>query len=361
MTEPKKIQKSIAENGIKEPNIPLFDTGSVDGRASYDKGFPAENFISKEIGGIPPWGEDMNGYLFALSELSKFYSSGGFFEYDAAHQTAIGGYPAGSIVRRASGMGLWLSTVDSNMGDPDIGMQGWARLNPRHHAVATGTGVIYNAVFNPPITEYYDGLEITINTSSVGTNTDIFPTLNCDWQTPRGIIRNGATLLLGDMPRFADLIYDADAGSWILKNPNFSIADEEVPAFATQTEVNEGTVPSRTISPLTLGNGFTSLFNANQGYIRFPSWLGGFMIQWKQGNSNSNSELDFYPTIQFTQILGAIANEANATGWVSNDITCWGISFARQDLIRAEVRSVSTALVGYAGAGIAGRIIAWGT
>lgn len=99
------------------------------GAASYTDGFPPLCAVDPVDGGMPPTKADMNGALFALSSIDLWKSAGGMFLYNSAYQTAIGGYPKGALVLQASGGGLWMSTADSNMTDPDTGGGGWAPFN----------------------------------------------------------------------------------------------------------------------------------------------------------------------------------------------------------------------------------------
>ena len=50
-------------------------------------------------------------------------------------------------------------------------------------------------------------------------------------------------------------------------------------AFASQAEVDAGTVNNKAVTPLTLKNGYAASFTTN-GYIKLPSWLGGLIFNW---------------------------------------------------------------------------------
>jgi hypothetical protein len=80
----------------------------------------------------------MNGILFEMSAVDVWTCAGGGFPYNAAFQTAIGGYPKGARVLMASGNGYWVSEVDNNMTDPDTGGAGWASADENAITALTG-------------------------------------------------------------------------------------------------------------------------------------------------------------------------------------------------------------------------------
>lgn len=112
--------------------------GITPGAASWTDGFPPLCATPAASGGIPPSKSDMNGGLFQMSAVDVWMCAGGGFPYNSAFQTAIGGYPKGARVLMASGAGYWVSTVDSNMTDPDTGGAGWASADENAMTALTG-------------------------------------------------------------------------------------------------------------------------------------------------------------------------------------------------------------------------------
>ena len=108
--------------------------GITAGAASFTDGFPPLTRTALDAGGIPPNGEDMNGILYQITQLLAWSASGGFFQYNAAQSSAIGGYPLGAILQSSSSSSiLWLNTSAGNTSNPDSGGANWYPL--------TGLGV----------------------------------------------------------------------------------------------------------------------------------------------------------------------------------------------------------------------------
>lgn len=136
---PSKIQLPFAATGTKNA-IPVPSQVSITpGAASYTDGFPPLTFTALSAGGIPPDGADMNGILNALSAIQQWQSAGGIFKYDSAFSTAVGGYPAGSVLLSSDGVTEWLNLADDNTTDPDGGSAaGWVSLAAYGITAVTG-------------------------------------------------------------------------------------------------------------------------------------------------------------------------------------------------------------------------------
>ncbi|CCE07325.1 hypothetical protein BRAS3843_2060004 [Bradyrhizobium sp. STM 3843] len=97
------------------------------GYASLNDGFPPLTMTPIAAGGVPPFGQDMNGILQQITEIQQWQQAGGHWQFDATFAAAIGGYPAGATLSSKVVLGRkWLSTVDNNQTDPDsAGAAGW--------------------------------------------------------------------------------------------------------------------------------------------------------------------------------------------------------------------------------------------
>jgi len=98
------------------------------GAASLTDGFPPVNFVDPLAGGIPPFGQDMNGILYEITLAQQWAQAGGLPKYNATFSTAIGGYPNGAVLQKASNLGFWQSTVDNNVTNPDAAGAGWTDI-----------------------------------------------------------------------------------------------------------------------------------------------------------------------------------------------------------------------------------------
>lgn len=94
--------------------------GIQDGAASYNDGFPPDCFTPIAAGGVPPFGQDINGVMNATTSWDQWYQAGAAIPYDATFATAIGGYPQGAVLDSAIVLGTqWFSWSDNNLTNPD--------------------------------------------------------------------------------------------------------------------------------------------------------------------------------------------------------------------------------------------------
>lgn len=218
---PKFLQKAFADTGAKT-NIPL-NADLVNGRAGYAEGFPPINMTAVAAGGIPPFGQDMNGVLYDLSAAIRYLQSGIDFPFDSAFATAIGGYPKGALVSGSTPDIIWLCTTNNTVTAP--GGAGWEQIS-----------------FGAP-------------TEGV-----------------RGIAK-----------------------------------------VATQSETNAGLDDVKIVTPKKLRAGFSANLASN-GYITFPTWLGGFVIQWGVVTAANGSAVTFnYPTSFPNNSFARFASVSNNT------------------------------------------------
>lgn len=122
---PEPFAQNAAPGFIQSP-IP--QTTGTPGRASYDQGWPAETMEPVVAGGVPPWGQDFNGLMFAVTSALYFAQSGQLWPFNAAVAAFIGGYAVGAVVASADGKSQWVNVTPGNTTNPDAGagiLSGW--------------------------------------------------------------------------------------------------------------------------------------------------------------------------------------------------------------------------------------------
>jgi hypothetical protein len=110
---------------IRTVSIPS-QIGVNNGYASFTDGFVPLNFVNPNAGGIPPFGQDINGALNAITAWNQWQQAGAWVYYDSVFSTAIGGYPKyASLIAVNITNAFWVSQVDNNTSDPDTGGANW--------------------------------------------------------------------------------------------------------------------------------------------------------------------------------------------------------------------------------------------
>lgn len=133
---------NAAANGASpgDKTFPIPDAPTGTNSASIQGGFPAITMESILAGGLPPYGQDMTGFLFLISSHTLWVEAGQLYPFSSDLASAIGGYLQGTILGMADGTGAWLCTSGPNSNDPDSGGAGWSPINAYGVATVPITG-----------------------------------------------------------------------------------------------------------------------------------------------------------------------------------------------------------------------------
>lgn len=138
---PKKIAFPFAVNG-KKNSIPE-EKGAESNSATYKSGFPEITMTPAAAGGLPPFGQDMNGILFDVSGNSRWYMAGMFATFDPVFSAAVGGYPKGAVLQGSDKSRFFISLIEDNTDDPNAESTQWQSFFPEApKAVRIDRGVI---------------------------------------------------------------------------------------------------------------------------------------------------------------------------------------------------------------------------
>lgn len=126
------------------------------GLASWTDGFPPLTMTQPGAGGIPPYGQDMNGLGYALSTINQWTQLGYVAAFSSSVSTSIGGYPQGACLGMLNGLGYWLNQADNNTTNPDAtGAANWIAIlsnaGKSTIAVASGTVIPDPSVLGAPL------------------------------------------------------------------------------------------------------------------------------------------------------------------------------------------------------------------
>lgn len=195
------------------------------GRASLNDGFPPLNFQPVGAGGVPPFGQDMNGILNAITLWSRWQAAGGQARYDATFATAIGGYPMGAMLSGSTSGTVWLNTVDDNITDPEgVSPAGWINLATQSASISVGTDTgganVLTANVSPAPTAYINGAIYIVQKIGTANNGAMVGNIQSLGQRPI-VGPNGAPLTQGQYPASHNgiLIYLTALSSLLLLNP----------------------------------------------------------------------------------------------------------------------------------------------
>lgn len=214
------------------------------GAASLTDGFPPLNLTPIPAGGIPPFGQDMNGILNQITKWNQWHAAGGPVRYDAAFATSIGGYPSGALIESNSGHALYESLADNNTADPNAGGAQWTLIacvwsaNPTR---ATGSANIQIVTLAPAPTSLAQLVGIPLRISSQGANTGPV-TINPNGLGATPILWSGGSpLAQGVLTTGAPFSVVYDGFNFIMQTPSSVFTDTGSVSGATPALTIDGT------------------------------------------------------------------------------------------------------------------------
>ena len=305
--------------------VPIPDTTVSSGRASFEQGFPPSSMTAKVAGGIPPFGQDMNGILAMITDNLAGLNAGQINVYDATFATDIGGYAKGAMLGMADGTGWWINLTDGNTTDPDANGAGWAPFYRYDWSAISGlvggtrtltlmearsrvivlTGVLGSnqaVEFPAQLREW-----LVINSTTGGF------TLTCKTAAGTGVVvPNGggsnATQIYGDGTN----IYFAAA-------PTSITVDQGPTPLSVAQRTAAGALVASSFNDLTaMVNTFGSRSLAQGGWYTLP---GGFILQWGRFVLPSDGVVYAvnFPTAFQSACFIVIAGGTNDSGGGSQD------------------------------------------
>lgn len=137
---------AIEPTDITLPIPVASQVGVLVGAASFEDGFPPATRADPETeGGVPPFGQDMNGILYMLSQYCRLAQAGQRSVWNVTAAGAFVGYAVGAELASVSVPGRYFTNVvDGNIADPDIDETGWASNDPQYATLTPGAGQLDN-------------------------------------------------------------------------------------------------------------------------------------------------------------------------------------------------------------------------
>lgn len=194
---------------------------------------------------------------------------------------------------------------------------------------AGGTADAITGVFSPAIAALTHGMTLYVRAASANATTTPTFTPNSGTIAAKTIVKgNGLALASGDIAgtgHWIKIQYDETLGKWVLINPATGVS--------VATSTNDASFADASVKPASTGwvrgamnsictaAGFAASLTSN-GYIKFPSWLGGLIIQWGSVQSaNINTTVANFPIAFPNNCFQVVASGYNVSGGVEAFVT----------------------------------------
>lgn len=184
-----------------------------------------------------------------------------------------------------------------------------------NYALDTGTANAKVVALDPVIAAYTDDFSGTLKVAVANTGAC---TLDAGGGAKALVNGEGAALVAGDLPVGAVVRYQyvlADDKFYVTSLvPSLAVSAAEDPTGADNSTriATTGWVRSSMLAIATAAGFAVSL--ASTGYIKFPSWLGGLVMQWGSTASSGSADVTVTLPIAFPTAFKAVVMSANVGG-----------------------------------------------
>jgi hypothetical protein len=261
--------------------------GVQNGAASLTDGFPPLNFLPVGSGGVPPFGQDMNGILNQITLWSQWQGAGGLCTYDSVFSAAIGGYPQNAMLASSSTPGqIWVNTVDNNTSNPDASGTGWVGLNQASvvHAGSDSSGsgnTVTVATVSPAISAVQTNMIFEVKKGTAG-NTSASCVATIFGQAGTVLWADGSSLVSGDWPANVRALLVWDGTNYRILSA-IARATSILPAL---TYTVNGLIPSAMSGTSTTGS-MTISSGACVDKTAASTGISGSSLSWSVTNGNA--------------------------------------------------------------------------
>ena len=295
---PAKIYAAFANaSSALKQTVPIAPaSGAPANFASFNTGFPAITAQNVETqGGIPPDIKDFNGIFNQITAVQLWQCAGGGFGFDANMVSNQGGYPKGAMLQKAAGIGYWISLVDNNTVNPDSAQSSqWADFDGIYYCAENGSANLYTCTCPVSIPFLYDGLKLRFKATHANTGA---AQISVNGLAANSLLINpGNSLQGGEIFNGAicEIVYNAPFAAWHLISASVTTETNDANAAANNNSpvssnwirailLNVGgafqTAVANVIAAVATAAGFSYVSGTN-GHLKYPSWLGGKLIQW---------------------------------------------------------------------------------